>query len=136
MPSFKTAFPSKYLKADNLGTTRPVGTIATVGFEEVGTGDKQESKLVVTWREPGLRPMVLNMINAETIAEIAGTDDFEQWPGTRVQLYATKTEFQGKRVPCIRLEAPPAKPRKAAPEPEDVPEGDYAETADADSFVV
>ena len=107
MPSYKTAFPSKYLKAEDLGTTRPIGTIESVDFEEVGTGQKKDRKLVVHFRERTLKPLVLNLINSDTIAEIAGTEDYEEWPETRIVLYATKTEFQGKRVPCVRLEAPP-----------------------------
>jgi hypothetical protein len=107
MASFRTAFPSKFLKADDLGATRPIGTIATVDFEDIGTGQNKDNKLVVHFAESSLKAIVLNLINSETIAAIAGTDDYEGWPGCRIQLYATKTEFQGKRVPCIRICAPP-----------------------------
>lgn len=81
--------------------------------------------------------MVLNLVNSESIAEIAGTDDYEQWPSVRVQLYATKTEFQGKRVPCIRIEAPPTA-RKAAPAPiaEEPPGDDVPMPDDADAYTV
>ena len=102
MPSYKTAFPSKFIKAENLGTTRPIGTIGTVDFEDVGAGQNKDRKLVVHFTEPDLKPLVLNLINSDTISELAATDDYEQWPGCRIQLFATKTEFQGKRVPCIR----------------------------------
>jgi len=111
MSSYKTAFPSKHVKADDLGATRPIVTIARVDFEDVGTGEKAESKLVCHFANDAFKPLVLNMINSETIAEIAGTDQYESWVGVRIRLYATKTEFQGKRVPCIRIEAPPAKAR-------------------------
>lgn len=118
MPSYRTAFPSKYVKADDLGTTRPVGTIGTVNFEDVGTGAKQERKLVVHFEEATLKSLVLNLINSDTIAEITGTEDYEQWPGHKIQLFATKTEFKGTRVPCTRVCAPPkakpASPRKPA----------------------
>jgi hypothetical protein len=107
MASYKDAFPSKYLKADDLGGRRPVGTIASVTFADVGGGGKVERKLVVRFTDPALKGLVLNLVNADTIAEITGNDDYEHWPGHRVQLFPTKTEFQGKRVPCIRLCAPP-----------------------------
>ncbi len=107
MPSYRTAFPSKYIKAEDLGVSRPIGTIHSVDFEDVGAGANKDSKLVVHFLEASLKPLVLNMINSETISEIARTDDYEQWPGSRVQLYASRTEFQGKRVPCIRLCPPP-----------------------------
>jgi hypothetical protein len=143
MPSFKTAFPSKYLKADDLGPTRPIVTIADVTFEDIGAGGKKERKLVASFREAGIKPLVLNLINCDSITTAAGTDDYEDWPGVRIQLFASKTEFQGKRVPCVRLCAPPPVPtRKAAAaaapaEPEDVPESnDYAEPADDDVEVM
>ena len=37
---------------------------------------------------------------------LAGSDDFDAWPATKIELYATRTEFQGKRVPCVRIAAP------------------------------
>lgn len=110
MPNYKTAFPSKYLKAEDLGTTRPTGTIISVGLELVGNGADQAQKLVAHFAEAGLKPLVLNKINSETIADLAGDEDYEGWVGARVQLYATTTEFQGKRVPCVRLCAAPARP--------------------------
>ncbi len=73
MPSYKTAFPSKYLKAEDLGATRPNATIDTVDFEEVGTGQKKDRKLVVHWVDAVLKPLVLNLINSDTINELAGT---------------------------------------------------------------
>jgi hypothetical protein len=112
MPSYKTAFPSKFARADDLGQTHPVGTIASVDFELVGAGATPEKKLVAHFAEPNTKPIVLNQINASTIAMLAATDDFEEWVGTRVVLYATTTEFQGKQVACIRLAAP--KPKAAA----------------------
>jgi hypothetical protein len=118
MSSYKDAFPSKYLKAEDLGGTRPTATIESVAFEDVGVGVKKDRKLVVQFAERLFKPLVLNRINADTIADIAGTDEIETWTGVRVALYATTTEFQGKRVPCIRLDRPPVartKPRPVAP---------------------
>jgi hypothetical protein len=115
MPSYRTAFPSKYTKADDLGTSRPIGTIANVDFETVGSGANTEQKLVVHFREPLMRPMIMNLVNSDSIAEISGTDDYSKWPGTKVQLYVTKTEFQGKRIPCVRIQAPEGKKPKTLP---------------------
>lgn len=133
--SSKDWFPSKYLKAEDLGTNRPIVTIARVDLELVGKGKDATDKPVVYFAEPKVKPAVLNKVNSEMIEEIAGTDDPDEWPGVRVQLYATKTEFQGKRVDCIRVCAPPrpaTKPKaKASPaEPEDV----VADESDDDIF--
>ncbi len=122
MANFRDAFPSKYLKADDLAG--PVAVeVDSVDYEDVGTGQRQERKLVARFvgRTKGL---VLNMINAETIAEITGTADYEQWPGHSVELYPTKTEFQGKRVPCTRIREVTSKTSRpkgrAAPEEPDL----------------
>jgi hypothetical protein len=114
MPSFRDAFPSRYLKASDL-VHPTIGTIHSVQYESVGTGSKQESKLVARFKESSLKPLVLNTINASTIAEICDSDDTDDWPGHQIQLFAAKTEFQGKRVPCIRVEVPDVvKKRKPA----------------------
>ena len=131
MASFRDAFPSKYLKASDLSGPVVV-EIEPVGFEDVGTGQRQERKLVAHFvgKSKGL---VLNMINAESIAEIAGTDDYEQWAGHAVELYPTKTEFQGKRVPCIRIRE--AKSGTRQPKVRAVPEEHEAAEAEAEDVV-
>ena len=134
MPSYKTAFPSKFIKADDLDTTRPIGTITTVDFEDVGAGQNKDRKLVAHFTESTLKPLVLNLINSDTIAELAGTDDYEEWVGCRIQLFATKTEFQGKRVPCIRICAPPKSqsPASRKPAKDDIDEA--MPTTESESF--
>ena len=119
--SYKKWFPSKYLKAEDLGTNRVIGTIDRIELELVGAGKDQTEKPVLYFVEPKLKPLVLNRINSETIEEVAGTDDPEAWPGVRVVLYATKTDFQGKRVGCIRLDHPPARPAAKATPPARTP---------------
>jgi hypothetical protein len=104
------AFPSKYLKADDLGTTRPIVTIASVSMQPVGLGADTQDKLVIAFNERGVKPMVLNKINSESIAEIVGSRDTDDWTGQRLQLFVMKVEFSGKRVPGIRVMAPPVAP--------------------------
>ena len=101
MPSFRDAFPSKYLKAEDL--SGPVAVvIEAVVYEDVGAGQRQQRKLVAHFMDWS-KGLVLNLINGETIAEIIGTEDYERWLGQTIELYPTKTEYQGKRVPCIRV---------------------------------
>ena len=121
MTNFHDAFPSKYLKAEDFPTPQAV-EIDAVDLEDLGFGQHQERKLVVHFVDL-TKGLVLNRINAETIAEISGTEEYDQWPGQVVVLYQTKTEFQGKRVPCIRVrEQTPttSRPkRRAAPDADD-----------------
>jgi len=97
------AFPSKYLKADDLNGNRVTVQINTVEMETLG----DESKPVCYFVNKA-KGMVLNRINAQTIAAIAGSDDTDDWHGTSVRLYSTPVLFQGKMVPSIRVEAAPA----------------------------
>lgn len=120
------AFPGQYLKAQDLGTARARVVIDRVSVEEVGDGHKPV--LYFRGKDKGL---VLNKTNAGMIEEITGSDETDNWTGKTVVLYQTKTDYQGKRVPCIRIDydrsgkpqAPPPPPPPAEDEigDDDVP---------------
>ena len=114
------AFPSTYLKAADLQGRRVTVAINTVKMEDIG-GDH---KPVVSFagKDKGL---VLNKTNANMIAEIAGTDETDDWKGVRIVLYPTKTDFQGKRVDAIRVDYPEASANgRAKPVPQPVADDD------------
>lgn len=122
MASYKTAFGS-FLKTEDLqGRQIPV-TIESVGLEDVKGEHGMERKLVAhfTGKDKGL---ILNMTNCELIEQIAGTDEYEEWPGTRIVLYPTTTKFGNKTVPCLRIKqaANGNGARRVAPRPEPEPE--------------
>jgi len=117
MSHWKKAFPSKYLQSSELDSPIIV-TIASVLTENVGSGDDQESKPVVRFVETHVKGVVLNLTRAEAIATVAGDDDTDRWPGTRVRLSRGWTRYQGKRVSCIVVDAPPPSPRLGAPSTE------------------
>ena len=100
MPSYKNYFASKYLKVDDLKGRRVPVTIQGVEPQDVN-GDE---KLIVYFNELK-QGLVLNRTNAGSIEEIVGADDWEEWVGKPIVLYPSKTDYQGKRVPCIRIEA-------------------------------
>jgi hypothetical protein len=105
MPHFKTAFRSKFLNASEID--RPFeATIKLVDYQEVGTDDKPERKLVAIFHEEGTKAIVLNVSRCEAIAELAKTPDFDAWAGTRVQVSQGMTRFNGKKTPCIVISAP------------------------------
>jgi hypothetical protein len=114
--AYKDYFPSKYLKVDDLKGRKLALTIAKAVAEEVGQGADKKEKLVIYFRET-TKGLVANRINADTIAEIVGTDDEQDWVGHRILLVPSRTEFQGKRVACIRVEAPGDVALPAAPDP-------------------
>ncbi len=112
--NINTAFPSKYLKAGDLdGKAVPV-TIREVKIEEVGKSRDSKPVIYFMGKEKGV---VLNRVNSKKIAEIAGSNDTEDWGGTMIVLFPTETDFAGETVECIRVRAPKT---KVAPKPEPV----------------
>ncbi|HUW11254.1 MAG TPA: hypothetical protein VM537_16105 [Anaerolineae bacterium] len=101
------AFTGSYLKAANILGKRVGVTIDRVVAETVG----EDTKPVVYFKGKELG-LVLNVTNANMIAEIAGDDEMDNWAGTKLVLYSCKVDYQGKRVDAIRVDHPgvPAKP--------------------------
>jgi hypothetical protein len=109
------AFPSKYLKKEDLNGKRVLVTIDRVEVEDVGQGEQQERKPVVYFDEYE-KGLVLNKGNADAMTEAAGGDDeMDNWRGVRVVLYVdANVMFAGKRVGGLRVTLPAgnAKPKK------------------------
>ena len=95
------AFPSNFLKVDDLQNRRVQVTIANVAIEEVG--DSNKPVVYFKGKDKGL---VLNKTNAAMIEEIAKTDEMDNWTGAQIVLYPARVDFQGKRVPAIRVDYP------------------------------
>lgn len=110
------AFPSTYLKKEDIGDARVRVTIDRVVIEDLQNGDHKERKPVVYFRgkEKGL---VLNVGNAQAITEIAGgEDEMDNWSGIQVALYVDRNvTFGGKRVGGIRVESVVPKPKPVPP---------------------
>lgn len=104
-------FPKRYLRVEDLDGRRVLAVIARVKTEEIGNNEKA----VLHFKDEALKPLPLNVTNWSAIEEIAGSEDTDEWAGVKIVLYPSKTDFQGKRVPCIRIEAP--KPAKVSREP-------------------
>lgn len=98
------AFPSKYLKADDLA--QPVQVqIAAVRIENVGREDKPENKPVMYFSYQGRQAekgMVLNRTNADTIAVDLG-DETDAWIGHTVELFKMRVQGPNGIVDGIRL---------------------------------
>lgn len=100
---------STHLKAEEIGAKKRVPvTIDHVEMEKVG--DDTKPVLYFVGKEKGL---VLNKTNTNALIDILGTDESDEWIGAKVVLYTTMVDYQGKRVPAIRIdEAQP--PRSTA----------------------
>lgn len=113
-----TAFPSKYLKASDLGSKRHKVKISRVELADVsGDVEVPEEKPILFFEGKG-KGLVLNRTNAGTIEEAYG-DETDAWSGKEIEIFATTTDFKGKRVPCIRIDVP--KPATATEMNDDIP---------------
>lgn len=102
MANINDAFPSNYLKASDIKGSEPVVAIDRVDYELVGRQRDKKAVLYFQGKEKGL---VLNKTNAMKIVQLSGSGDTDDWPGFRLKLYATETEFAGETVECIRVKA-------------------------------
>ena len=99
-----SAFPSKYLKASDLGGRRSLVTIREYTMEAVGSENEDDKP--VLYFEGKNKGLVLNKTNAISISDILSQPEMDAWCGRKIVLYPTKTDYQGKRVPCIRIDEP------------------------------
>jgi hypothetical protein len=94
---------AKYLKKEDISS--PVNTsILWIKEEEVTTPGKGTETRLVLYFDGLKKGLVLNMANADALAEITGTDDTEKWSDTPVQLYTDPdVTFGQKKVGGIRI---------------------------------
>jgi len=103
------AFPSSFLKVDDLKGQPHTLTILRVQAEQLGDPNNPEFKPVASF-ENTKKQLVLNKTNFTTIAEVLGESDTDAWAGKQITLIPARTEYQGKRVPCIRVQDTPPAP--------------------------
>jgi hypothetical protein len=96
------AFPGKYMKAEEFAEDEVrILTVKNYEMEEIGQGAK-ELKPVLSFREPGAKPLVLNKTNGAIIAKFY-TDDLDNWIGKRIALHVMEVEMKGDIVKAIRV---------------------------------
>ena len=115
------AFPSKYLKSEDIGERRVSVTLDRCEMEQM-PGDKVEVKPVLYFRgkEKGL---VLNVTNSNTLSEAYGCET-DEWTGKLGVLYTVDTEFAGRRMKGLRIGVP------AQPKPEPAAVGEWGSEDD------
>lgn len=118
------AFPSAFLKADDLKGNNVTVTISEIGIEEIGQGHQKEKKLVLSFRGKE-KKLVCNKTNAGTIGKLYGPET-DAWIGQQIILSPREVEFQGDMVWAIRvsLQKPKAAAPAAATQKADAIEGD------------
>ncbi len=114
------AFQSNWLKAEDLQNKRVAVTVEDVSLEELEFQGKTERKPVMRFHAKD-KALVLNRTNWNRLADFLGSDDSDDWVGKTIVLGVEKVDFQGKRVPAIRvlgLARPVAQPQPEPPPPE------------------
>ncbi len=100
------AFPSNFLKAQDLNGHVCKAVIADIKVQDVGGQGRAEDHKPVLLLQGKTKGIVLNKTNATILSEAYG-DETEQWRGKPVEITPEQTTFQGRLVPCIRLRVPP-----------------------------
>lgn len=119
-------FSGKSLKAEDLNGREPVVTISKVTTQVFDDGSRKP----IIHFEGKEKTLVCNRTNWNSIVEITGEDDSDNWTGCRIKLIVARVDFQGKRVPAIRVEPPPARStaQRQPPQPpqpvDDTPDDD------------
>jgi hypothetical protein len=101
-----SSFPSKYIKAGDLGGKEHKLIITGVKIEDVGGQGSEEDKPVLFFQGKA-KGVVLNRTNAMALASKYG-EDTETWVDKDVIVYPDQTLFQGRMVDCIRMRVPAA----------------------------
>ena len=97
---------AKYLKKEDIPS--PVNTsILWIKEEEVTAPGKGTETRLVLYFDGLKKGLVLNQANADALAEITGTDDYEKWAATPVQLCVDPdVTYGGKKVGGVRIRKP------------------------------
>jgi len=92
---------SKYLAQKDVPDSGLDLTIA--GFEMVTMKDNAQ-KVVVSWREPGVKPMIVNATNRNRLTALCKTSESRNMVGHRVNVYTdTTVEMGGEIVGGLRI---------------------------------
>ena len=79
-------------------------TIQKVTKELVtGNSGRKEQCMVMYFKEPNYKPMILNRTNSKSIQTLVGSPYVEDWAGHKVTLYGSTTRFGGDVVECLRI---------------------------------
>lgn len=109
------AYPSRFLKADDLQGKDIAVTIKAVTLEEFDGDSKKEKKLIIAFANKQ-KLFVCNKTNASVIAKILNAPDTDDWIGKSIVIGPREVEFSGDIIWALRVslklpgQTAPAKP--------------------------
>jgi hypothetical protein len=97
---------ARYLKKEDISES--VDTeLLWVKEEKVTPPGKDTATRVVAYFEGLSKGLVLNTVNGETLTEMTGTDDPNEWKDVALQLYVDPdVKYGGKKIGGIRIRKP------------------------------
>jgi hypothetical protein len=98
-----SCFPSKYLKAADLGDRRITAGMDYVVLEDIGEPDPKP----ILYFKNCPKGMVLNKTNAKTIMAAYG-EETDHWRGKSIVIFAAMVDFKGDTVEALRVKIPAA----------------------------
>lgn len=111
MTDYDRYFPSKFLRAANI--EKPVDvTIVECGEEKFENGETADIRPWVKFDELE-KPLVLNRTNFKAIADIAGSENMNEWAGTVVNLFVIKVQYKREVYDAIRIREPQGRSKKS-----------------------
>lgn len=96
------AFPSKYVRAEDLKGQRVVLTISHLVMEEMENRDGETERKPVLYFEGKKKGLVLNKTNANAIASLYG-DETDEWKGMDITLHTPMVTAFGETKPALRV---------------------------------
>ncbi len=116
MPRVSDLSESKHLKKTDFTPEGKVVTIKSWAKEDVSGADDAVAMKYVLYFNELEKGLALNVTNGNRIEKITGSDNFDDWPGTKIILFHDEmVEMKGKIVGGVRVraakgESPPNEP--------------------------
>jgi hypothetical protein len=106
MVTYSDAFPSKYLKASDLPDGPVTATVKLATLETIKGFDGKETPKVIVYFARTFKPLPLNRTNFDSMTDISGSGETDDWVGCKVELFVTKVSMNGKVSDGVRMRAP------------------------------
>jgi hypothetical protein len=116
MATMEEMFPSRFLRADDLGGKPQTVVIMSAGTETLKSPKGGEERKTVLYFRGKRKTLPLNKTNWRSVADICG-DNSDDWAGQTIEIFPTVTDLRGETVPCVRIRAPGTEAKKTAKAP-------------------
>lgn len=94
-------FPSKYLKASDLGDHKPVVVISNIELENLGSEEAPDKKPVLYFKGKD-KGLACNKTNWNTLISLYGQET-DGWIGKAIKLQSMEVQFKGRMTMAIRI---------------------------------